>query len=63
MLVLKRKLGSFIVINDNVVVHVLEVHDGKVKLGIEAPKEVSIRRSEQILRDDAARRNREYVGD
>lgn len=56
---LKRKLGSFIVINDNVVVHVLEVHDGKVKLGIEAPKEVSIRRSEQI----AARRNREYVGD
>ena len=57
MLVLKRKLGSYIVINDNVVVHVLEVHDGKVKLGIEAPKEVSIRRSEQILRDDAARRN------
>ena len=54
---MKRKLGSYIVINDNVVVHVLEVHDGKVKLGIEAPKEVSIRRSEQILRDDAARRN------
>jgi carbon storage regulator len=63
MLVLRRKLGSFIVINDNVVVHVLEVHDGRVKLGIEAPKEVSIRRGEQILRDDAARRNREYVGD
>ena len=60
---MKRKLGSYIVINDNVVVHVLEVHDGKVKLGIEAPKEVLIRRSEQILRDDAARRNREYVGD
>ena len=63
MLVLKRKLGSYIVINDNVVVRILEVHGDKVRLGIEAPKEVSIRRSEQIAQDDAARRNNEYVGD
>lgn len=46
MLVLSRKEGQRLVIGDRVVVKVLEVTGGRVRLGIEAPREVSIRRGE-----------------
>lgn len=49
MLVLARKIDEAIVIGDNIVVKVIAVENGVVKLGIEAPKEVS------ILRDELAR--------
>lgn len=46
MLILSRKIGESVVINDNVIVKILEVSGDKVRIGIEAPKEISILRSE-----------------
>jgi carbon storage regulator len=46
MLVLTRKLGQRLMIGDNVVVTVLSLHNGQVRLGIEAPRSISIRREE-----------------
>lgn len=46
MLVLGRKLNETIIINDNIEVTVLEINRGQVRLGIAAPKEVSVHRSE-----------------
>lgn len=43
MLVLTRKVGESIVIGDGITVRVLEV-GGRVRLGIEAPRDVSITR-------------------
>ena len=48
MLVLARKLDESIVIGDNIVVKVVSLENGVVKLGIEAPKEISIIRNELI---------------
>jgi len=46
MLVLSRKKSESIVINDNIIITVVEVRGDKVRLGIEAPREVPIHRSE-----------------
>ena len=46
MLVLTRKLGESIVINGNVVVTVTDVGGGQVRLGVSAPKEIPVHRSE-----------------
>jgi carbon storage regulator len=49
MLVLSRKIGEQIVIGNDIRVTVVDVKGGRVKLGIEAPTDVGIFRSE--LRD------------
>ncbi|WP_166830113.1 carbon storage regulator CsrA [Thalassoroseus pseudoceratinae] len=46
MLVLSRKKDESIVINDNVVITVVEIRGDKVRLGIQAPREVPIHRQE-----------------
>lgn len=46
MLVLTRKLGEEIIIGGEIVVTVVEVANGRVKLGIQAPKSVRVDRSE-----------------
>ena len=46
MLVLTRKINESIVINDDVSVLVVEVRGDRVRLGIEAPKDVSVHRKE-----------------
>ena len=46
MLILTRKKGESIVINDNIEITIIESSDGKVKLGIEAPKNIDIHRKE-----------------
>ena len=46
MLVLTRKTGERIVIRDNIVVTVVEIRGDKVRLGIEAPLDVSVHRRE-----------------
>jgi len=50
MLVLTRKLDESIVIGDDIVIKVISSDKGVVKLGIEAPREISIIRSE-LLKD------------
>ena len=46
MLVLSRKKNESIVIDDNIVITVVEVRGDKVRLGIQAPREVPVHRSE-----------------
>lgn len=46
MLVLTRKAGESIVIGDDVVITVLEIKGGQVRLGVEAPREVTVHRME-----------------
>ncbi len=46
MLVLSRKKAETIVIGDNIKVTVIEIAPGKVRLGIEAPKDVPVHRQE-----------------
>lgn len=57
MLVLTRKLNQSIVINDNIEVVVLEVRGEQVRLGIRAPKDVTVHRKEiyeQIMDENRA---------
>ncbi len=46
MLVINRKVGQEIVIGDNIVIRVIEVKDGKVRIGVTAPKEIRVDRQE-----------------
>jgi carbon storage regulator len=46
MLVLSRKRNESVVINDNITVVVVDVRGDKVRLGINAPKNVPVHRKE-----------------
>jgi carbon storage regulator len=57
MLVLSRKKNESIVINDDITIVVVEIRGDKVRLGVEAPKEVPVHRREvfdAIHRNDAS---------
>lgn len=46
MLILTRKKDESIIIDGNIEIQIIGIEDGKVKIGINAPKSVSIHRSE-----------------
>ena len=46
MLVLSRKKNESIVINDSITLVIVEIRGDKVRLGIDAPKDVSVHRKE-----------------
>lgn len=46
MLVLSRKQDEKIIIGDNITLMVISIQGDKVRLGIDAPKDVSIHREE-----------------
>lgn len=48
MLILTRKKGESIIIDGNIEVKVVECEDGRVKIGIEAPKSIEILRKELL---------------
>ncbi len=54
MLVLSRKKNESIVINNDITIVVVEIRGDKVRLGVEAPKEVPVHRREVY---DAIRRS------
>jgi len=49
MLVLTRKLGESIAIDDHIRIRVVQIKGKQVRLGIEAPKETKIHREEVYL--------------
>lgn len=46
MLILTRKKDESIIINGNIEIQIMSIEEGKVKIGIEAPKDIEIFRSE-----------------
>lgn len=48
MLVLARKVGQSIVVNENVEILVIEVRGEQVRLGIEAPRSIPVYRKELL---------------
>ncbi|MDK2804605.1 MAG: carbon storage regulator [Peptostreptococcaceae bacterium] len=57
MLVLKRKAGESIIVNENIEIKIIEIEEGRIKIGIEAPKDVSILRKEVL--DEAHMENKQ----
>lgn len=49
MLILSRKQDESIIIDGNIEIKVLEIDEGKVRLGIEAPRDIDIFRKELYL--------------
>jgi len=46
MLILTRKKNESIIVNNNIEIQIISIEEGKVKIGINAPKDVEIHRSE-----------------
>ena len=46
MLILSRKIEESIIVGDTIRIKILGIQEGQVKIGIEAPKEIKVHRSE-----------------
>ena len=66
MLVLSRKKNESIIINDDITIVVVEIRGDKVRLGVEAPKEIPVHRNEvyeAIQRSQEAAKQQEQEQD
>jgi carbon storage regulator len=57
VLVLSRRIGESVVIGNDVVVTVLEVRGDIIRLGIDAPREVTVHRQEVFEAIEAANKS------
>lgn len=46
MLILTRRVGEVLVIDDDIKVHILGVKGNQVRIGIDAPNDISVHREE-----------------
>ena len=60
MLVLSRKKNESIIINDDITIVVVEIRGDKVRLGVDAPKEIPVHRNEVY---EAIRRSQQVSND
>ncbi len=64
MLVLTRKLGESIAIDDHIKIRVVQIKGKQVRLGIEAPKQTKIHREEVYMAiQDTNRESAEVTSD
>ena len=61
MLILTRRIGETLIIGDDVNITVLGVKGNQVRLGINAPKDVSVHREEIYLRIQQEKQGEEIV--
>jgi len=57
MLVLRRMIGETILIDRNIRITILDIERTRIKIGIEAPHDVSVVREELIERKEKPREN------
>ena len=55
MLILSRRSRQGVLIGADIVVTVIEITNDRVRLGIAAPRDITILRDELVAKDDAAR--------
>jgi len=53
MLILSRKQGERITIGDDITIVIVSIPGDKVRLGIDAPKELAIKRPDMVKREPA----------
>lgn len=63
MLVLTRKKDQTIMLNDDIEITVLDIQGDQVRIGINAPRNVSIHRKEVFLEIQQENRKASQVGD
>lgn len=63
MLILTRRIGETLIIGDDVNITVLGVKGNQVRLGINAPKDVSVHREEIYLRIQQEREGSDVKAD
>ncbi len=57
MLVLTRKIGETLVIGDNITVIILGIKENQVRIGINAPKDISVHRKEIYIKLNSKNNN------
>ena len=63
MLVISRKKNEVINIGDNITITIVDVRGDNVRIGIEAPKDVSVHREEVYLAIAAEKEAKEHLAD
>ena len=63
MLILTRRAGESVIIGDDVKITVLAIKGNQIRLGIDAPKDVSVHREEIYERIQNEKEDGEYSND
>ncbi|MGO4894618.1 carbon storage regulator CsrA [Flavobacterium sp. W21_SRS_FM6] len=63
MLILTRRVGETLMVGDDVTVTVLGVKGNQVRIGVNAPKEVSVHREEIYMRIQAEKNGQAATGE